>query len=328
MRTDPTYRRLARTFELPDGNRRIYCYHVRKTAGTSLYLSFMALGGEDPMDVWRRITTSRLPRTVSGGYSFVSNSRRLLAEGAYFYGRSHRAAADQPLPPRTFTVTVLRDPVQRVHSYFDYLVAGDEAGAVAVCHEALAGWATPVDLHLALMVPALRSIGHRWETGELTVAAEHRASAVATRVMGRFGPSFVRPGRRRGTVVVAAPSGDHHALPVMVVGDLLRDAGYAVVDLGPDTPARSLVDAARSADRLVGVAIGASITGLEEAVREAVAALHDGMPGVPVIVGGAGIPAEVARQAGADRWSGPDGPTLVELVEALGDRVGGPDGPG
>ena len=110
IRWDPTYRRLAKTYELPDGSRRIYCYHVRKTAGTSLYLSFLALGGEDPMDVWRRITASRLPRTVSGHYSFVSNNRRLLAEGAYFYGRSHRAAADQPLPPKTFTVTVLRIP--------------------------------------------------------------------------------------------------------------------------------------------------------------------------------------------------------------------------
>jgi hypothetical protein len=125
MRSDRSYRRLARTFELPDGNRRIYCHHIRKTAGTSLYLSFLALGGEDPMDVWRRITGSRLPRTTSGRYSFVSNNRRLLAEGAYFFGRSHRAVADQPLPPKTFTVTILRDPVERVHSYFDYLVAGD-----------------------------------------------------------------------------------------------------------------------------------------------------------------------------------------------------------
>jgi hypothetical protein len=128
IRRDPTYRRLAASFEMPDGSRRIYCHHIRKTAGTSLYLSFLALGGEDPMEVWRRITASRLSRTISGTYSFVSNNRRLLAEGAYLYGRSHRAVADQPLPPKTFTVTILRDPIKRVHSYFDYLVTGDEPG--------------------------------------------------------------------------------------------------------------------------------------------------------------------------------------------------------
>ncbi len=126
IRRDPSYRRLAQSYELPDGSGRVYCHHVRKTAGTSLYLSFLALGGEDPLDVWRRIATSRLPRTISGRYCFVAHNRKLLSEGSYFFGRAHRSAADQPLPPRTFTVTVLRDPVERVRSYFDYLVAGDD----------------------------------------------------------------------------------------------------------------------------------------------------------------------------------------------------------
>ncbi len=128
LMTDPTYRRLAEECALPGGDRRVYCYHVRKTAGTSLFLSFLALGGEDPMAVWHRLASSRLQRTVSGGRAYASNDRRVLAEGAYLFGRSHRPFADQPLPTGTFTVTILRDPVARVHSYYDYLVAGDDPG--------------------------------------------------------------------------------------------------------------------------------------------------------------------------------------------------------
>jgi len=128
LATDSSYRRLAEGLILPEGDQRVYCYHVRKTAGTSLFLSFLALGGEDPLAVWRRITTSRLQRTVSGGHAFAANDRRVLAQGHYLFARSHRPFADQPLPPRTFTVTILRDPMARVHSYFDYLVAGDDPG--------------------------------------------------------------------------------------------------------------------------------------------------------------------------------------------------------
>ncbi len=126
LKRDPSFREAAGHLTLPDGSRRVYCYHVRKTAGTSLFLSFLALGGEDPMTVWTRIAGTRLQRTFSGPYAFASNDRQVLAEGAYLFGRSHRPFPDQPLPPRTFTVTILRDPIERVHSYFDYLVAGDD----------------------------------------------------------------------------------------------------------------------------------------------------------------------------------------------------------
>ncbi len=111
---------------LPDGAERIYFYHVRKTAGTSLVRSFLALGGEEPAAVERRISGSLLSRTRSGPY-VLACGRGTVQCGDYFFGWSHTAGHHLRLPKRTFTIALLRDPAARVLSYYRYLVAGDAA---------------------------------------------------------------------------------------------------------------------------------------------------------------------------------------------------------
>ncbi len=123
------------------------------------------------------------------------------------------------------------------------LIEGDEAGAWGVGRRrhGLGGVARRGAHRVA--VPSLRSIGQRWADGELTIADEHRASAVALRLIARMGPRFARPGRRRGVVVLGSVAGDRHSLPTAIMSDLLRGAGLEVVDLGADCPAESFADA-------------------------------------------------------------------------------------
>jgi methanogenic corrinoid protein MtbC1 len=196
------------------------------------------------------------------------------------------------------------------------MLAGDVPGAWSVVESALVSGATPREIHLELLAPALRSIGQRWADGEITVADEHRASVTAQRIIGQLGPRFARRGRTRGTVVIGAPAGELHSLPSAILADLLRDAGYRVGDLGANTPPESFVDAALSAERLVAVCIGVTNSGFEDVVTEAVRALHDADVAAPVMVGGAGITdAEHARRIGADAWSGTDALSAIRAIE-------------
>ncbi len=197
------------------------------------------------------------------------------------------------------------------------LVAGDARGAWGVVEAALAAGTALDAVYLEVIAPALASIGQRWADGEIDVAVEHRASGIATRVIGRLGPRFARRGRTRGTVVLGAPAGDRHALPVSLLADLVRGVGFEVVDLGADVPASSFAFAAVDAQRLVAVGVSVSTPGNEEAVRAAVEAIRGAVGDVPLLIGGGAVQGEDdARRLGADGWAA-DGRGAVELLERL-----------
>jgi len=264
------------------------------------------------MTAYRYVRTGRLPASKVG-----SEWRVTTADvDALRSGRSGSARVGGP--PTAGTGQGRR----RRHDYHvrleDRLLAGDETGAWTIIENALTAGVDPDEIYLEVLSPAMALVGDQWEAGTVSVSEEHRASVVMLRLIGRLGPRFSRRGRKRGTVVLGAPAGDHHGVPVALAADLLRGAGFMVIDLGADTPAASFVDAGRDADRLIGVGISATRSGNDPAIAEAVATVHRDL-GCPVVLGGRAVTSTaVGTSLGADEVSS-SAPELIELFERLAD---------
>ena len=100
---------------------RVYFYHIRKCAGTSLVTGLLGADGRDGPAGYRQLATSKHGWTEIDGRIFVGWHTGLINEGFYHFGFSHSASHEIKLPPRTFTVTSLRDPVKRVLSHYRML---------------------------------------------------------------------------------------------------------------------------------------------------------------------------------------------------------------
>jgi methanogenic corrinoid protein MtbC1 len=196
-------------------------------------------------------------------------------------------------------------------------VAGDERGAWSLLEGALASGATRERIVLELLSPAMQVIGDGWANGELTVADEHQGSAVAARLNARLGARWVRPRRSAGPVVLAAPSGEQHGLPVAMAANVLRWNGYRVRELGADTPPFAVAEAAGAP----GVsAVGLVCSGARGmgALPKTIKAVRAAAPEVPILLGGREIAdARHARDLGADAYSGRSADALVVALDEL-----------
>ncbi len=197
------------------------------------------------------------------------------------------------------------------------LLAGDEATAWALIERALASGHDAAFCSIDVIGAAVALIDQQRAAGSLDAARQPLATAVAYRLISRLGARFRRPGRSRGCVVFGAPSGERHVLPIAIVADVLRFAGFDVLELGADTPPEAFAAAASAATRLVAVGLGiTSIEHVDEA-RRTIAAIRAAMPSVPVIVGGqAVLNPQTAAVLDADLWA-EDARSAVTAIESL-----------
>jgi methanogenic corrinoid protein MtbC1 len=204
-------------------------------------------------------------------------------------------------------------------AFLDALLARDSARARRAVDAALADGAEIPDVYLEVLAPALVEIGHRWAVGELNVAEEHYATAVAQSVLDVLSARLLRPPRDGRLAVVSGTPDEQHALGTRMVADFLEADGWEALLLGPGSPAQDLVELV-DLERPDLVALSTSTAGALPGVIDVLGALADLRPRPFIVVGGGFWTAETgaaAAEFGAD--------VVVrdprELVAILRERV-------
>ena len=121
--------------------------------------------------------------------------------------------------------------------------------------------------------------------------------------------------KTRGTFVIATVKGDVHDLGKNIVGALISNSGFKLVDLGKDVDSEKIVRAAIEHDAdIVGLCALMTTTMIQ--IDKVIADLHAAGSSAKIMVGGAALTQEYADSAGADAYA-KDGVEAVRLAKNL-----------
>ena len=211
-------------------------------------------------------------------------------------------------------------PAQRIgRAYAEALLAGDEIAAEVAIRDALQAKLSNAEIDELIIAPAMWLVGELWQRKEISVAEEHIATEISLRVLAlqREAARLARA-RQEHLVMLAAPSGEQHVVALRMVANLLREAGYDAMMLGPDVPPQALATAAQRHQPDV-LCLSATMAGGSDQVLVAIHEVQLACPGAAYIVGGRGLTSRVQAGAGiaiCERVS-----DVVESVDALIKRA-------
>jgi len=253
----------------------------------------------DVMRAWERRYGVVTPQRTATGYRLydvatinrIRAMRRLVEEGwaPSTAARHLRDAPDEwagEEAPRHLPPTDRVDPDPLVDRFVRAAAALDAASLTGVLDEmgSRSSFETVVERHV---FPALRALGAAWESGAVSVAAEHAASAAVARWLGTAYEAAAANRPNDNPILVGLPPGARHELGALAFATACRRAGLAVQYLGADLPAADWARACRDTDAAAAV-IGVPTASDADAARTVARALRRASPGLLVAFGGRG----------------------------------------
>jgi len=198
------------------------------------------------------------------------------------------------------------------------VIDGDRTGALELTMQALAEQITLETLINQGLIAAMSEVGKLFEDGKFYIPEMLISARAMQSCMDILKPLLSdMEARPLATVVIGTVKGDLHDIGKNLVRMMLQGAGFEVVDLGTDvTPEKFIRAIHEHHARLVGLSALLTTTMISmgvviKAIKQA--GLRDQ---IKIMVGGAPITEEYARQIGADGYAS-DASRAVHIAKSL-----------
>lgn len=198
---------------------------------------------------------------------------------------------------------------------------GDDTGVQDLTRQALEQNIDPGDILDQGLIAGMAVVGEKFKVHDIFLPDVLLAAKAMYAGMDLLKPHFVAGAApNKGKIVLGTVQGDLHDIGKNLVAIMLKGAGYEVIDLGNDVSPENFVDTAVSQQAPV-IGLSALLTTTMPIMKDVVDLVRSrGLSDkIRVIIGGAPINEEYAREIGADAY-GFDGINAVERVQSLMER--------
>lgn len=195
--------------------------------------------------------------------------------------------------PRLILNFITRDI--KIMDYSDYqktflsaILAGDRNRGSAIITELSDRGCTVEDIYEKVIRDSLYKVGDLWESGQISVASEHLASAIVESVLNEQYSRIISQIKTNKTVVAASVENEVHQIGLKMVSDIFEMSGFNVHYLGANNPLEDLVsfiDTVKPNILAVSVSINYHLNSLEKLI-ETIRAKY---PNLIIITGGQGL---------------------------------------
>ena len=171
------------------------------------------------------------------------------------------------------------------------------------------------------IVPALDAVGRAYEEKkaflpQLLMSADAAKAAFEVIKSSLLGQKDSQP--KKSKIILATVQGDIHDIGKNIVGTILSNYSYQVIDLGRDVAPETILEAVVKENASI-VGLSALMTTTVKSMEETVRLLHEKVPFVKIMVGGAVLTQDYAQEIGADGYA-KDAMAAVRLADAWQNR--------